>query len=115
MKTRTQRLRAAALAAVCYAALAAAQAQSGVAQPGDPAQSGVAQPGDPARWYVEDNTAQAQLRTLRKEIGAAYQEALAECRPMPTAERARCMKEARSIYQQDMAGAQQQRAAAHPQ
>ena len=104
MKTRTHTLRAGALAVICYVALATAQAQSGVPQAGDP-----------ARWYVEDSTAQAQLRTLLKEIGAAFQEAQAECRRLPAADRGACMKEARSIYQQDMANAQQQRAAAHPQ
>lgn len=103
MKTATHTLRAGALTALCYVAMATAQAQSGVPQAGDP-----------ARWYVEDSTAQAQLRTLRKEIGAAYKEAQSACRSMPAPERGACMKEARGIYQQDMANAEQQRAAAHP-
>ncbi|STQ93119.1 Uncharacterised protein [Janthinobacterium lividum] len=39
------------------------------------AQTATPQPGDPQRWYQEDSTAQAQLRTLRKEIAAALAEA----------------------------------------
>ncbi len=104
MHTKTRMMGRLALAAACYFTLAAGQAQ------GVPAQGG-----DPARWYVEDATAQQQLRTLRKEIGAALQEALADCKRQPASERGACMKEARATYQQDMANAQQQRAAAHPQ
>lgn len=61
--------------------------------------------GDPARWFQEDASAAARLRTLHKEIGAALQEAQGNCRRGPAAERAACMKEARATYQQDMAGA----------
>lgn len=61
--------------------------------------------GDPARWFKEDTTAAARLRTLHKEIGAALQEAQGNCRRLPASERAACMKEARAMYQQDMAGA----------
>lgn len=73
------------------------------------------QAGDPARWYAEDATAQAQMKTLRKEIGAALQEAQAECKRAPSSERGACLKEARDTYQRDMAQAQHLRAAAHPQ
>jgi hypothetical protein len=104
MQTSTRTLRAAALAALCYFAMAAGHAQHATPQVGDP-----------SRWYVDDTTAQAQLRTLRKEIGAAFQEAQAECKRMPAADRGACMKDARNTYQQDMANAQQQRANAHPQ
>ncbi|HAT33694.1 MAG TPA: hypothetical protein DCW29_23485 [Janthinobacterium sp.] len=91
----------AALAGLCFMTMAAGHAQD-------------TRGGDPARWYVEDATPQEQMRTLRKEIGAALQEAQADCRRGPARERSACMKEARSIYEQDMANAQQQRAAAHP-
>lgn len=59
--------------------------------------------GDPARWHQEDATMQARMRTLRKEIAAGLQENLGACRSQPAAERSACMREARSIYQQEMA------------
>ncbi|KFI06422.1 hypothetical protein [Massilia sp. BSC265] len=61
--------------------------------------------GDPARWYREDATSQARLRTLQKEIGAALQEARNACKRAPAAERNACMQEARATYQRDMAQA----------
>ena len=61
--------------------------------------------GDPARWYKEDRTMAAHLRTLQKEIGAAQAEALAACRTMAAAERSGCAREARATYQHDMAKA----------
>lgn len=64
--------------------------------------------GDPARWYREDATRQARLRTLQKEIGAALQEAQNACKKRPAAERSACMKEARATWQQDMAQARSQ-------
>jgi hypothetical protein len=71
--------------------------------------------GDPARWYQDDATAADQLRTLRKEIGAALQEANIACKKGPASERASCMKEARATYQQDMANAAQIRSDNHRQ
>lgn len=59
--------------------------------------------GDPARWHQEDVTMQARMRTLRKEIAAGLQENLGACRSQPAAERSACTREARSIYQQEMA------------
>lgn len=59
--------------------------------------------GDPQRWYREDATPAARLRTMQKEIAAGLQEAQGNCRRQPTAERAACMKEARAIYQREMA------------
>ncbi|MET3131568.1 hypothetical protein AAKU55_001830 [Oxalobacteraceae bacterium GrIS 1.11] len=103
MSTIHRHLLQAALAGACLLASVSSQAQAG------------APAGDPARWYVDDATAQEQLRTLRKEIGAALQEAQAACRALPAAERPACVKQARATYQQDMAHAQQQRAATHPQ
>lgn len=61
--------------------------------------------GDPQRWYREDATPAARLRTMQKEIAAGLQEAQGNCRRKPTAERAACLKEARAIYQKDMAEA----------
>ena len=104
MHNTTRHLLRALLAGICFLTLTSGHAQTSAPQAGDP-----------ARWYVDDATAQQQLRTLRKEIGAAFQEAQAECKRMPAADRGACMKEARATYQQDMANAQQQRAAAHPQ
>lgn len=59
--------------------------------------------GDPARWYVEDATEQQRLRTQRKEIAAAYEEAKIACRNEPVPERAQCLKEARATYQRELA------------
>ncbi len=79
------------------------------------AQTAMRQPGDPQRWYQEDSTPQAQLRTLRKEISAALAEAKKACRSEPSATRATCLKEAQDTYRQDMANAEKLREAAHPQ
>jgi len=64
--------------------------------------------GDPARWYREDATRQARLKTLQKEIGAALQEAKNACRKVAAAERNACLQEARATYQRDMADAKVQ-------
>jgi hypothetical protein len=61
--------------------------------------------GDPQRWYENDATLRARLANLRKEIGAAYAEAKIACQKGPQAERAGCLKEARSVYRQDLANA----------
>jgi hypothetical protein len=61
--------------------------------------------GDPQRWYREDATPSARLRTIQKEIAAGLQEAQGNCKRQPTAERAACMKAARATYQAEMAGA----------
>jgi len=58
--------------------------------------------GDPARWYKSDRNSAAQLRTLRKEISAAYAEARLGCRHMARPDRRDCMKEARDNYMADM-------------
>ena len=67
--------------------------------------------GDPARWYQGDSTPAEQLRTLRKEINAAYQEATIACKHKTSAERPTCMKDAHETYARDMANAPQQRVA----
>ncbi|WP_288381583.1 hypothetical protein [uncultured Massilia sp.] len=64
--------------------------------------------GDPARWYREDTTRQAQLRTLQKEAGAALQEARNACKKATGAERKGCEQEARATYQRDLAQAKAQ-------
>ena len=51
--------------------------------------------GDPQRWFTEDATAAARLKTIHKEIAAGLQESLGACKGMPTAERSACIKEAR--------------------
>ena len=64
--------------------------------------------GDPARWSREDTTSAARLKTLQKEIGAALQESLGNCRRGPSAERTACAKQARATYKQELAGAKAQ-------
>jgi hypothetical protein len=59
--------------------------------------------GDPARWHRDIATQQAQLRNLRKEIGAALQEAKNACKLAPATERTACLKEAQATYNSDMA------------
>ena len=63
--------------------------------------------GDPPRWYREDATSQARLRTLQKEMGAALQEAKNACKRVPAAERSSCLQEAQAAYRRDMAQAKQ--------
>lgn len=95
------------LAAALLAVSAAAWAQT------PSPQAGTAQAADPARWYQEDLTVEAQLRTLRKEISAALQQARTECRQRPAAERPDCLKTAQATYRADMANAKQLRDDAH--
>lgn len=59
--------------------------------------------GEPARWQKEDGNLQAQAATKRKEIGAALNEALHDCKQQPANARSECVKQARATYQQDMA------------
>jgi hypothetical protein len=61
--------------------------------------------GDPARWFREDATMAARMRTLQKEISAGLQESQGACRKLPPAERRGCMAEARATYNQEMSGA----------
>jgi hypothetical protein len=106
------------LGACALLAAAAAQAQTTVPEPSSTdtnvppatAQKQVSEisRGDPARWYREDLTVAARLRTLQKEIAAGLQEAQGACRKLPAAERADCLAEARATYKQDMAGARAQ-------
>lgn len=88
------------MAAALLAACCAAQAQT----PPEVAahQRQELRHGDPARWYKADRTTAAQMRTLRKEIGAAYAEARIGCKRMASSERSDCMKEAHDNYTADM-------------
>ena len=64
--------------------------------------------GDPARWFQEDRTLQARLKTLHKEIAAGLQEAKGACRTLPAADRSACLNEAKLAYEHDMANARSQ-------
>jgi hypothetical protein len=59
--------------------------------------------GEPARWMKGDNSTQAQIATKRKEIGAALNEALNDCKKVATSERYACVRQARQTYKHDMA------------
>jgi hypothetical protein len=59
--------------------------------------------GEPSRWMKDDRTMQAQVATKRKEIGAALNEALNDCKKMSSGERGDCVKQARQTYREDMA------------
>jgi hypothetical protein len=108
-------LRAVLAAALCVTSLAAG-AQTAGAQAGDdssvpPAvadkQKAEIAKGDPARWTTGDDSNQARLKILKKEIDAAYAQAKIECGKLSKAERADCLKDARRIYEHDMAAAPQ--------
>ena len=101
------------MAVACVACAAQATDKTTPPQNAQLQQSDIAK-GDPARWYQDDASAAAQLRTLRKEIGAALAEANIACKQGPAAERRRCLQEARATYQQDMANAAQISAEHHP-
>lgn len=107
----TNRLMRASLCALSLAATAAVAQQSNDATvpPASARQqaSDIAR-GDPARWFREDASEQERLRTLHKEIGAAYAEAKAACREAAASDRAACLKQARDTWQQDLANARQQ-------
>jgi hypothetical protein len=107
MRQTKQPWRAIALACLAAGACMSAQAQDDSTV--DPAvkvkQAGEIRRGDPSRWYREDPTRQARLRTLQKEIGAAYQEAKNACREGAAAERGACLKEARATWEQDLRNA----------
>jgi hypothetical protein len=85
----------------------AAQAQDTTPQQNVQLQQQEIAKGDPARWHQEDSTTSAQMRTLRKEIGAALAEARLACKKGPASERGGCMKEAQQTYQRDLANAPQ--------
>jgi hypothetical protein len=98
---------AALFAAATMATASAAQAQddSTVGKAVAAKQASEIRRGDPARWYREDPNRQARLRTLQKEIGAAYEEAKNACREGAAAGRGACLKEARATWERDMKNA----------
>jgi hypothetical protein len=59
----------------------------------------------PARWQHPDGNRQAALKTLQKEIGAAYDEAKRACAKGPAGERSACLRTARRTWQDDMKNA----------
>jgi hypothetical protein len=66
---------------------------------------------DPARWYQEDTTPRAHFQTSQKEAGAAYKEALADCKRedrSARSERAVCLRQAATNYDEAMAEARRQ-------
>jgi hypothetical protein len=60
---------------------------------------------DPARWTQGDSTKAQRMATLKKEINAAYAEQQTACKHKASAKRDACLKQARQIYQRDMANA----------
>jgi hypothetical protein len=100
--------RAAALACALFCTSVAAAAQNGDRNV-DPVvvnqQAAEIARGDPARWYRDDATGAARLHTMRKEMGAALQQAQNACRRGPKADRAECLQAARATWQHDMASA----------
>jgi hypothetical protein len=71
--------------------------------------------GGPARWSKPDNTMQARLANLHKEIGAAYAEAKRACAEQSKGERSACLADARTTYRNDMASARDLATAPPPQ
>ena len=60
--------------------------------------------GDPARWYRDDD----QQKTLRKELGAALQEAQNGCRQKPANQRKACLQQAHATWQRETSQLQTQ-------
>jgi hypothetical protein len=57
------------------------------------------------RGSIPDTTPQQRYRTAINEAGGGYKVWLAECAAMPAAERAACRREAKVVYDRDMAAA----------
>lgn len=57
---------------------------------------------DPARWHTEDTTPRARFNNMTKEVNAAYQQALNDCRSLRNRELTSCRREAKSNYTNDM-------------
>jgi len=60
---------------------------------------------DPARWTQGDSTKGQRMATLKKEINAAYAEQQSACKRKASGKRDACLKQARQVYQHDMANA----------
>ncbi|MGC1172636.1 hypothetical protein [Polaromonas sp.] len=59
------------------------------------------------RGAVEDTTPQQKYRTAINEAGGGYKLYLEECASMAAAERTACRREAKAVYDRDMAAARQ--------
>jgi hypothetical protein len=59
------------------------------------------------RGAVEDATPQQKYRTAINEAGGGYKLYLEECASMAAAERTACRREAKAVYDRDMAAARQ--------
>ena len=57
------------------------------------------------RGAVADMTAQQRYRTAVNEAGGGYKLWLAECAAMASTERTACRREAKAVYDRDMAAA----------
>jgi hypothetical protein len=109
MRQPSLSMRAVLAAALCVTSLAAA-AQSGGDSAVPPAvadkqKAEIAKGSDPARWHTGDDSYQARLQILKKEIGAAYAQAKTECGKLPKADRAACLKDAQATVKHDLAAA----------
>jgi hypothetical protein len=63
--------------------------------------------GDPARWFQEDLTPEAKLRTGSKEAAAALRENQADCKKLGARDRRDCMQQAQQTYREEMQRARQ--------
>lgn len=108
MTTRFLRAAACALSLAATAALAQQTNDASVPPAAAKKQASEVAQGDPARWFKDDGTDEERMRTLQKEIGAAYAEAKAACRALAAAERAACLKQAQDTWQADLANARKQ-------
>jgi hypothetical protein len=108
MKQASVSIRAVLAAVLCVTSVAAgAQSMGDSAVPpavANKQKSEIAR-GDPSRWYTGDASYQSRLRTLKKEIVAAYDQGKRACTSGPGPERAACLKDARSTYEHDLAQA----------
>jgi hypothetical protein len=60
---------------------------------------------DPARWTQGDSTKAQRMAVLKKEINAAYAEQQTACKRKSSGKRDACLKQARQVYQRDLANA----------
>jgi len=79
--------------------------QMNLSQAQDRQDNHIEQRGDPQRWYQEKDTPEAYFATLKKEAYAVYQEAIAECKSVGSAEKKQCTKDAKTQLQQDLTDA----------
>jgi hypothetical protein len=99
MKTKTIQLAKGILFAMITCAM------SGPALAVDTDSTAIGQRGDPERWYQEEMTPMAYFKTLKKEAEAVYQLSVAECKRAERSQQSTCLREAKSVMQQDIADA----------